>query len=92
MHGIRSEAQSQLTGPMSLAFCPDGEKRLSFEGWEGFVAVEEEPGQWALYFDKDDNGLRDKATGKPVVEIELVRMELDDYKPTRKRQQDGDPD
>ncbi|KIX07812.1 uncharacterized protein Z518_02466 [Rhinocladiella mackenziei CBS 650.93] len=74
-HGIRAEAEPQLTGPMGLVFSRDGEKRLSFEGWEGFVVVEEEPGQWALYFDRDDNGLGDKAHGKPVIEVELIRLD-----------------
>jgi hypothetical protein len=85
-HGVRSEVQSQLTGPMELTFSKNGEKRLAFEGWEGFVVIEEEQGQWALYFDRDDNGLRDRAKGKPVVEVELIRMELDDYRPTVTRQ------
>ncbi|KAK5045042.1 hypothetical protein LTR84_010190 [Exophiala bonariae] len=85
-HGIRVEAQAQLTGPMDLVFSKSGEKRLSFEGWEGFVAVEEEADQWALYFDKDDNGLKEKTKGRPVVELELVRMDLDEYKPKQTTQ------
>jgi len=89
-HGVRVEAQAQLTGPMDLVTPKSGDKRLSFEGWEGFVAVEEEPDQWALYFDKDDNGLRDKAKGRPVVELELVRMDLDQYKPTKTSKTDDD--
>lgn len=88
-HGIRVEAQAQLTGPMDLIFSKSGDKRLSFEGWEGFVAVEEEADQWALYFDKDDDGLRDKAKGRPVVELELIRMDLDRYQPPQ-RAQSGD--
>lgn len=89
-HGIRAEAQTQLTGPMDLIFSKSGEKRLSFEGWEGFVAVEEEADQWALYFDKDDNGLRDKDKGRPVVELELIRMDLDHYKPTKRTKSEDD--
>ncbi len=84
-HGIRAEAQSQLTGPMDLRLCKNGEQRLTFEGWEGFVVVKEAPGLWALYFDKTDNGLRDKAHGRAVVEVELIRMELDDYHPKETR-------
>jgi hypothetical protein len=91
-YGVRANAQSQLTGPMELIFTKDGEKRLAFEGWEGFVAVEEHPGDWSLYLDRDDDGLKDKAKDKAVVEVELVRMELDDYKPTQKRHSDDEPD
>ncbi|KAK4938468.1 hypothetical protein LTR10_021097 [Elasticomyces elasticus] len=80
-HGVRAEAQSQLTGPMNLKSYKNGEQRLTFEGWEGFVVVKEAPGLWALYFDKEDNALRDKVDGKAVVEIELVRMDLDEYHP-----------
>jgi hypothetical protein len=88
-HGIRAEAQSQLTGPMDLRLCKNGEQRLTFEGWEGFVVVKEAPGLWALYFDEADDGLRDKAHGKAVVEVELIRMELDDYQP-KEIQHDAD--
>ena len=28
---------------------------ITFDDWEGFTAMEEEPGQWALYFDRDDD-------------------------------------
>lgn len=89
-HGVRVEAQAQLTGPMDLIFSNSGEKRLSFEGWEGFVAVEEESDQWALYFDKDDNGLKDKAKGRPVVELELIRMDQDAYKLAAKTKTETD--
>lgn len=46
---------------------------ITFDEWEGFVAVEEEPGQWALYFDFDDDGLKKHKKGKKTVEISLVR-------------------
>jgi hypothetical protein len=87
------EAQSQLTGPMGLKFSINGEKRLTFdEGWEGFVVVEKEQGQWALYFDRDDNGLRNRVSGQHVVEVELICMELDHYSPTETRQTIDEPD
>jgi hypothetical protein len=86
------EAQSQLTGLMGLKFSINGEKRLTFEGWEGFVVVEEEQGQWALYFDRDDNGLRNRVSGQHVVEVDLIRMELDHYRPTETRQTIDKPD
>ena len=75
-YGVRAEAEKHLTGPMELLLGKDGERRLSFNGWEGFVVVKAHAGEWALYFDKDDNGLREKAPGKAVVEVELVRRGL----------------
>lgn len=77
-HGTRADTQSQLTGPMDLKLCKNGEPRLTFRNWEGFVAVEESPDRWALYFDVHDNGLGDKSHGKDVVEVELIRVDLDD--------------
>ncbi|KAL6246499.1 hypothetical protein RBB50_006736 [Rhinocladiella similis] len=80
-HGTRADAQPQLTGPMDLKLCKNGEPRLTFHDWEGFVAVEESPDRWALYFDVHDDGLGDKRRGRDVVEVELIRMDLDDSHP-----------
>lgn len=74
-HGIRADAQSQLTGPMSLTSSDGEEWHFAFDGWEGFVAVEQDDG-WTLYFDKDDNGLSGRRNGRAVVEIELFRSPL----------------
>lgn len=46
---------------------------ITFEGWEGFVALEERPNEWALYFDKDDDGLKRFKKGRKVVEVHLQR-------------------
>ncbi|OCT50318.1 hypothetical protein CLCR_07615 [Cladophialophora carrionii] len=75
-YGVRAEAQAQWTGPMKLVG-DQNEWRVAFDGWEGFVAVQEGEDCWALYFDKDDNGLADKVKGQAVVEIELIRSVLD---------------
>jgi hypothetical protein len=49
---------------------------MTLEGWEGFVVVEEQPGSWALYFDRDDDGLKGKVgAGVRVLEVELWRRE-----------------
>ncbi len=77
-YGVRAEAEKHLTGPMELLLGRDGERRLSFHGWEGFVVVKTHAGEWTLYFDKDDNGLRQKVHGKAVVEVELVRRALNE--------------
>lgn len=72
-YGTEEDAQLNLPGPFS--WTPD-DRRLTFEGWEGFVAIEELPSLWALYFDKDDDGLRTKVIpGTRVLEIELSRKE-----------------
>ncbi|OAL40694.1 hypothetical protein AYO20_00430 [Fonsecaea nubica] len=77
-YGIRAEAQPQWTGPMTLVPGQALEEwRIAFNGWEGFVAVQEGDERWAIYFDKNDNGLAGKVEGNAVVEIELVRAPLE---------------
>lgn len=51
---------------------------VTFNEWEGFLAVEEEDGAWALYFDMDDDGLKAMAKGKNTVEVSLVRRVIED--------------
>ncbi|KAK8864737.1 hypothetical protein IAR55_001993 [Kwoniella newhampshirensis] len=84
-HGIRVEAQDHHTGPWD---CTKLDRRITFEGWEGFVAVQEdvERDLWALYFDKDDDGLTGEGkigdvrlTGKRkrMLVVQLVRVEME---------------
>lgn len=78
-YGVRDSAQPHITGPFDWS---SQDRRLVLEGWEGFVAVEEDPGIWALYFDRDDNGLKDKVPfGARVLEVELSRREKKIPKP-----------
>ncbi|PPJ54777.1 hypothetical protein CBER1_04024 [Cercospora berteroae] len=51
----------------------DNDSCITFDGFEGFVVVEEKPGEWALYFDMDDDGLKSKKKGRKVVELHLQR-------------------
>jgi hypothetical protein len=65
----------------------EDETHLTFEGWEGFMAIDEWDGadedpttpwgkeglRWALYFDKDDNGLKGRRKGKDMFEVSLKR-------------------
>ena len=81
-YGVRKESQAHLTGPVDLLMTADGEKRLTFEGWEGFVVVKGRAGEWGLYFDRDDDGLRQRAKGSSVVEVEVVRAEIEEAKTT----------
>lgn len=61
--------------------CSRQDRRLTFGGWEGFLAVKE-GNFWALYFDIDEDHLKDKVPeGTPVLEIELQRIELRVPKP-----------
>ena len=85
-YGVRLDAQPNLTGPFD---CTRQDRRLTFDGWEGWCAVEETAGLWALYFDKDDNGLAGKvAEGTRVLEIELSRKEKRWKKDGEERQKD----
>ena len=72
-YGLRAESEDHLIGPWD---CTPVDKRVTLEGWEGFMAVQEEPGSWALYFDQDDNGLTEKTyEDEKVLEVELIRKE-----------------
>ncbi|KAI0107129.1 hypothetical protein GGR51DRAFT_155898 [Nemania sp. FL0031] len=73
--------------------CSRQERRLTFGGWEGFLAVKE-GNFWALYFDIDEDHLKDKVPeGTPVLEIELLRVEMRMPKPQPQPQvEDKDKD
>ncbi|KAF2219486.1 hypothetical protein BDZ85DRAFT_205976 [Elsinoe ampelina] len=54
------------------------ESCVTFDGWEGFVAVEEEGEEgegkrWGLYFDLEDDGLKKQKGGRRSVEVSLFR-------------------
>ncbi|KAK4952221.1 hypothetical protein LTR28_006729, partial [Elasticomyces elasticus] len=63
----------------------EDDSRVTFDGWEGFLAVEEEregrrgagaDGErdvWALYFDMDDDGLAGRKKGRRTLEVGLGR-------------------
>ncbi|ODN98242.1 hypothetical protein L198_03484 [Cryptococcus wingfieldii CBS 7118] len=55
-YGPPEEAEDHYPGPWS---CTEIEHRVLFEGWEGWVVVQEdaEKDLWALYFDRSDDGL-----------------------------------
>jgi hypothetical protein len=51
--------------------------KIDIGGWEGFVVVQQEGGFWALYFDRDSDGLKMQIeAGRPVIEIGLLRQEV----------------
>jgi hypothetical protein len=85
-YGVRADAEPNLTGPFD---CTRQDRRLTFDGWEGWCAVEEYEGYWCLYFDIDDDGLKSKvAPGIRVLEIELSRKEKRFKKEQEARQHD----
>ena len=71
-YGTKVEANPHIVGPWN---CTKQDRRMTFQGWEGFLAVREEPGVWAIYFDVEDDGLKGKVEGKKMLEIELTRKE-----------------
>jgi len=74
-YGSRADASDHILGPWDWT---DDEVGLTMEGWEGFVAVEEERDFWAVYFDRDDNGLRKRVHGRRVLQCSLERRVLDE--------------
>ncbi|TAQ83842.1 hypothetical protein B7494_g7834 [Chlorociboria aeruginascens] len=73
-YGLKVQAEGQLVGPWN---CTPVDRRLMFQGWEGFTVVEEEEGVWALYFDVEDNGLEGIVSPeKRIMEVELTRREM----------------
>jgi hypothetical protein len=80
-YGLKVDAEPHIVGPWT---CTPIDKRLTFDGWEGFTAVEVEENMWQLYFDYDDDGLEKKIPMHTrIMEIELTRKEL--------RMRKGDP-
>ena len=71
-YGNKIESAGGLMGPWN---CTKVDRRMTFDGWEGFIAVQERPDVWALYFDVADDGLRGKVHKKRMVEVELTRKE-----------------
>ena len=78
-YGVRDEAEPHFVGPWDVT---KADRRLTFQGWEGFAAVEETEGSplWALYFDCKDDGLRsDDRVGTQdlrMLALEIWRREM----------------
>ena len=71
-YGTKIESNPHIVGPFN---CTKVDRRMTCDGWEGFLAVQEEKDVWALYFDVEDNGLKGKVEGKRMLEVELARKE-----------------
>jgi len=71
--GPRAYAEGNFKGPFD---CTRQDRRLTFGGWEGWVAVKEGD-FWCLYFDIDGDKLASKVNSEtPVLDIELWRREI----------------
>ncbi|KAG6353580.1 hypothetical protein INS49_005542 [Diaporthe citri] len=63
-YGSRAESEGHLLGPWD---CTERERRVTFEGWKGFLAVEDTPGVWALCFDREDDALGGRSVRRLAV-------------------------
>jgi hypothetical protein len=72
-YGDRIASEPHIIGPWDVTKM---DRRVMLTGWEGFMAVRYGPGEWALYFDVDDNGLQGVVGDEMArMEVELVRKE-----------------
>ncbi|OAG08663.1 uncharacterized protein CC84DRAFT_1044568, partial [Paraphaeosphaeria sporulosa] len=70
-YGVHEDSECNLAGPFD---CIPQNQHLTFQDWEGFRAVEIQTNKWTIYFDADDDGLKDKVPPEAaLVEIELER-------------------
>ncbi|CAI6337903.1 unnamed protein product [Periconia digitata] len=83
-YGNRTQSISQMVGEWDWT---DDESHLMFDGWEGFVAIDEWDGKdeddstpwgkeglrWALYYDVDDDGLKGRRKKRDMLEVTIRR-------------------
>jgi hypothetical protein len=67
-YGNRTQSREHRVGPWDWTK-PD-EVGVTFEGWEGFMAVQDPEGEWQVFFDRNDDGLQGKL-GKRRKRLEL---------------------
>ncbi|KAF7511010.1 hypothetical protein GJ744_005556 [Endocarpon pusillum] len=78
-HGNRSQSREHHVGPWD--WTEEDQIGLTFEGWEGFVAVQDDVGEWQLFFDRNDDGLKDFVGKKRrKLEVTLERIMCDNEK------------
>ena len=77
-HGNRTQSKEHHVGPWDWT---EDEAGLTFEGWEGFVAVQDDEGEWQVFFDRDDDGLKGfVGKRRKKFEITVERTMCDDEK------------
>jgi hypothetical protein len=80
-HAHELLSKGHILGPWHWTSEGEDGSGLMVKGWEGFVAVEEEEGgEWMVYYDKDDDLLRDREMvgARRVLRISLERKLVDD--------------
>lgn len=78
-YGNRSQSREHHVGPWD--WTEEDEIGLTFEGWEGFVAVQDDEGEWQLFFDRNDDGLKDfVGKRRRKLEVTLERITCDNEK------------
>ncbi|OJD19596.1 hypothetical protein AJ78_00453 [Emergomyces pasteurianus Ep9510] len=83
-YGNRTQSREHLVGPWDWT---EDQIGVTVQDIEGFVAVEEEEGVWAVYFDARGDGLRwGIGRRKRVVEISLERRLLKPKEETEKEE------
>lgn len=78
-HGNRSQSREHLVGPWD--WTEEDQAALTFEGWEGFVAVQDDEREWQIFFDRNDDALKDfVGRRRRKLEVTLQRRMCDDEK------------
>jgi hypothetical protein len=72
-YGNKTASIEHIVGPWDWT---DDQKAVTIDGWEGFVALEEDPGVWALYYDRDDDHLSSVRGSRHLLECSLERVLL----------------
>lgn len=72
-YGTRAVSERHIVGPWD---CTRIDKRITLEGWEGFMAVRVGLEEWALYFDREDDGLKGIVSPETrILEVVLMKRE-----------------
>ncbi|KAJ5764874.1 hypothetical protein N7520_004433 [Penicillium odoratum] len=72
-YGNRSQSVEHVVGPWNWT---EDEKTITLEGRDAFIAVEEEEGEWALYFDRDGDELADVLEEQGLLDCAFVPVSL----------------
>ena len=74
-YGNKTQSLPHIYAPWDWT---EGQEALTLDGWEGFVALEEEvgSGNWILGYDRDDDLLRNVRGDRTVLECSLRRQLL----------------
>lgn len=72
-YGNRTQSVEHLVGPWDWT---EDEKTILLEGKSAFVAVEEEEGEWALYYDRDGDELARVLEEQDMLDCAFVPVTL----------------